>query len=82
MLSIKELFEIVGDINEEMGFNRPLYFESDGNCMIVKWLGETIWNSENDERYFSEEKDDWEPLKPYLKLKCKRLLESIILNHK
>lgn len=43
-----------------------LTFSGDGTNLIIEYLGFKIWNSNDDQRKFDEQKNDYEPMEPYL----------------
>ena len=69
----ENVLEIVSELNgmifdklgEKQYMSNPLSFTiiSDGNFMAIEFEGHTIWNSEDDEREYNEEIDEFEPLK-------------------
>ena len=64
--------EIVGNLNE-LFFTRtnnfnfsPFELRYDGSCHIVKYMGLSIWDDDNEPRYFDEDKNEYEPLEDYI----------------
>jgi len=51
---------------KETKFYVDLCVSYDGNVVLINYLGQAIWNSEDDERHFEEGKDWWEPLLPFI----------------
>ena len=83
----REAVEAVEDINYNIWDNLGLkddycpYLElsTNGDTILVKFLGEVLWNSEDDYRdYIDEENSAREPLKDYL-LGCISELKSYIM---
>jgi hypothetical protein len=85
---IKEVDDIVTDLNNllfdqlETKIKNPeeisLSFNSNGYIVIVKYLGVTIWNSEDDGRKYDYDLDDYEEtLKSYL-IKQVNLINNVI----
>ena len=81
-----EIFSAVADINSliidrygdkdcEEGYY--LYITTDVFCYNIDFLGKIIWSSENDERKFDEEKDEYEPLIVFLKRAYNQEIEKI-----
>ena len=54
-----------------------LEIHTNGFCIVVKFLGEQIWSSENEDRNFDDDANEWEPLEPFLRKKCKDLIIKI-----
>lgn len=66
------------EVNEsETSLEFPAVLESDGFVFRIKWLGQTIWDSWEDEREFNEEKNEYEPLGLYLMEQQKDLLHCL-----
>ncbi len=57
----QELYEKLGEIGGEFSYS------TNGYVHIIKFGEIMIWNSEMDEREWIEEKNDYEPMKPFLK---------------
>ncbi len=57
----QELYEKVGEIGRDFSYSTNGYVD------IVNFGEIMIWNSEMDEREWIEEKNDYEPMKPFLK---------------
>ena len=68
----QELYEKVGEIGAEFSYT------TNGYCDIINFGEIMIWNSEMDEREWIEEKDDYEPLKPFLKRMLSQEIEKLI----
>ena len=83
---ILEVIEIVDKLNPELsddmletfGYN-PFGFElhTNGDCVAIEFLGYPIWSSENDEREYDDEKDDYKPLEEFLRREANKLLDVI-----
>lgn len=56
-----DLYEIHGETEMEFGLL------SNGHSHVVSFGGATLWSSEDDDREWIEEENDYEPLIPYLK---------------
>lgn len=69
---VAEINEEIIDILEKSGFDLPdhyffpLDYVTDGYYELIRFIHIDIWSSENDERDWSEDCDDFEPLKPFL----------------
>ena len=51
-----------------------LTYESDGNVFLIHYLGEMIWNSDNDERpYKDKNEDELIPLYDFLTAETKKI---------
>lgn len=58
-----ELFEKFGDTEMDFGYTTNGYVD------VVTFDDVVLWHSENDDREFDEEKNDWEPFEPFIKRK-------------
>ena len=88
---LEEAFNTVENINleiyEENSENKfvmdrsgLLEIYSDGEGVAIEFLGEEIWNSEDDnysDRYI-EDMDDYLPLENYIKVKIKEYITNIL----
>jgi hypothetical protein len=75
-MTLQEISEVVYSINdlilgEDYDDTKyyPSYFNlvTDGNTIIIQLFGIACWSSEEDERTFFEDKNEYEDLKEYLK---------------
>lgn len=53
--------------------------QTDGLCVIIKFLGNTIWSSENDERDYVDNEDEYEPLAPFLRRERDKMIKDLRL---
>jgi cysteinyl-tRNA synthetase len=84
-----EYIDIITDINEEIILEaekkkQELVFtlvpEIYGYYdIVVNFLGQSIWNSDEDERHFDHQLNDYEPLTPFLIQAMKKQMEDIII---
>ena len=87
---IQDIIEIVNNLNSEIseqtGFGegisyRPVIFNCDGSgylsCAVITFLGEQIWNSEDGERGFDDDKNEYEPLENYLREGITKIVNTI-----
>jgi len=76
-----ECLEIVAELNwsilEDELKENTLEFCSNGFCCLIKFLDNIIWSSENEEREFLEDKDDYEPLKEYVIKKYNEMIDLL-----
>lgn len=56
-----ELYDKVGETEDQF------YYTTNGYVDIIGFGDKTLWNSEEDDRQFDEETDEYEPLTPYIK---------------
>jgi hypothetical protein len=56
----QEMYEKHGDIVDRF------YFMTDGYCDVFGFGDKILWHSEDDDRKFIEELDDYEPFKPFI----------------
>jgi len=54
-----------------------LSIDENQSC-IISFLKMEIWCSENDERDYVEDNDEYEPLEPYLRKEIKKILTMIL----
>lgn len=82
-VEINDLIKVVDELNELLPEGTVHYF---GLVYASYWTAITfgeiqLWCSENDDREFNEDENDWEPLLPYLKKQfCKIGNEVLMLN--
>jgi hypothetical protein len=75
----QEIIDAVRELNAEI-YNRAgieyvsFSAKTDGITFIVEFAGIRIWNDDDDERTFDEEKLKYEPLVPFLR---RRAIEEI-----
>lgn len=72
--------EIYFDLEDCVDFEDGLIaftFNSNGNVIIVKFLGIDLWNSENDERYEINKDMIYEPLEGFLRREANRMIRMI-----
>ena len=88
-LTPEEVVKVVRELNEEMedveDTSESFFFvaHTDGNRSIIKFLGNTLWNSEDDdERELIEGKNEWEPLVNFIHRKRDELFSNIIKHQK
>ena len=64
---IQQIYDVVSQLNEELAelvFNdciTPLEIRTTGFATCVDFLGDQLWNSEDDERIYFENTDTYEP---------------------
>lgn len=77
--SLEAVQTINQDLYEKSDGCQYLYVElqCDGDCIIIKFLDQIIWNSDDDLRIFYEEGNEYEPIENYLRREINELLESI-----
>ncbi len=82
-----EILKIVWNINNDL-YERLEVFESEymiptlefissGDVTLIKFLDFTLWYSEEDEREFCEDKDEYEDLDKYLYRKIKEIIKKL-----
>ena len=64
--------EIINELNEELydkagETDRDFSYSTNGYIDIISFGEIQIWNSEIDDREWIEEKNDYEPFKPFIK---------------
>jgi hypothetical protein len=85
-MKTNEVLDVMDEIAEEFygdllddGKEHDNFFEffSDGyNCKII-FLGITIYKDYDEEREWIEEINDYEPLVPYIKKKCNKIIDNL-----
>lgn len=68
---------IVGCMDSESKYSMPVLLTTDGTSLLIEICGTQIWNDDEDDREFSEEKNEYEPLEPFLRKKINEELELI-----
>lgn len=87
-MSSKEFIEcrdVVDELNDDLDemfeyevvepFYLKMWYES--YEYGIEFLGVIIWSTANDDREFIEDKNDYEPLKPFLQRKITNLIQSL-----
>lgn len=84
---MEEALKTVEDLNQESWsegnetFWEPFEFISTGNYSGITFMGEFVWNSENEERHYDYEKDEYtESIRDFVTKESKEMLR--ILNNK
>ena len=76
--------EIINELNQELYENagevgRDFSYSTNGYVDIVNFGEIMIWNSEMDERGWNEDRDDYEPFKPFIKRMYNQEVEKLSL---
>ncbi len=90
MVEIKEVDDAVEDLNAEMyeanDDTEFVFYElrSSGDCLVVRFAGQHIWDSEDDMRKDIAEDQPmvgptYEPLKPYLRKEAGKIVKELLL---
>lgn len=84
---INEALEVIENINDEIcdilnenyGENfLVLELCTDGNSVIINFMGRhQLWFSDEDERDFYEETNEYEPLEKYLRRRAQKIIDQI-----
>lgn len=71
--------EVYDFLSENYGGTFPLFeLLTDGNSTIITFMGHhRLWFSDEDEREFDEEKDEYEPLDGYLRREAQEIINQI-----
>lgn len=77
-----EYLDIINELNEELykRFEETEYdfnYSTNGNVDIIAFGNLQLWNSEMDDRDWIEEKNDYEPLKPFIKLLFNKEIDKL-----
>lgn len=79
---LKEAIDAVDELNDDVEYVEGLSeiftysVQTDGTCAIIKFLGCTLWSSEDDEREFYEDRNEYESLVGF----CRRERDKMIGN--
>ena len=84
---MNEFLEAVNDLNQELyekfgddyHYERQFNYTTNGYCDIINFGEIMIWNSEMDEREWIEEKNDYEPFKPFIRRMYNQEIEKLQL---
>lgn len=80
---IKEAIEAMEQVNEDiynmLGVDEfpSIIAETSGSSIALTFAGETIWYDDDDDRQFIEDKNDYEPLVPFLKRKIMKVIQGL-----
>ncbi len=79
--AIKEAISVVTEMNFELydlcEASPMIAIETNGMGMIITFLGEILWSYEDDDRKFDEDKNEYEDLSNYLKIKINKVIEGL-----
>jgi hypothetical protein len=83
---MNEFLEAVNDLNQELyekfgddyHYERQFNYTTDGSVDIVNFGEIMVYCSELDEREWIEEKNDYEPLKPFLKRMLSQEIDKLV----
>ena len=74
----QEIFELFNE--EDQAWDAMEYtieMKTNGDVVVIKFLGQHIWNSEDDERQTNEETEDYEHLDIFLRREINKLMNTI-----
>jgi hypothetical protein len=77
-----DIRQIVQELNEELydDFSEETYlfsYTTIGYIGTISFSGITLWHSEDDEREFFEDVNDYEPMKAFLRRECNMLIDRL-----
>ena len=78
-MDIKEILDIIWELNCEAYdyFGEDLFTaKTDGNTILINFLGVCIWNSDDDMREYTEE-DEYEPLSKYITREAHKIIRKL-----
>ena len=81
---ISEIYAAVEELNDEMyvglDWYVPFSMESFGYAnTYIKFMGEVVWQSQDDPRDFDEDRNEYEPLKPFLIKEARKMFADLAL---
>lgn len=80
-----ELIDIVDDFNliifakDEDNYEPAFFYSTNGTTDTISFYGKVLWNSDDDDREWLEEIQDYEPLKPFLLKKLNIYIDGITI---
>lgn len=77
--AVEQLNEEIYDYFEGFGLSFPLFdLKTDGFVIIIDFMGYLqLWNSDEDEREFYEEANEYESLEQYLRREAQEIINQI-----
>jgi len=80
--SIKETVDAIDNINGDLfekTDNESIIVElkTTGCVTIIEFCGISIWSSEDDDRQYIDQIDEYEPIEPFLRKKVNEVIETI-----
>jgi hypothetical protein len=78
-----EYIDIVNELNDNLykifGDDIEYFFsyETNGYIDVILFGDHILWNSDNDDRMFIEEKNDYEPLSPFIKKQFNQYVDML-----
>lgn len=85
-MDLLELNEVIEDLNndlyekfgDDVSLDRLWGYETVGYYTLIKFGEFVLWNSEDDEREWIEDKNDYEPMKPFLIRKLNEEIDKLV----
>lgn len=85
IIKIQEAIEAVNILNQEVynyfesfSMTWPLFdLKTDGDCIIIDIGNHRMWFSEEDERVFDENKNEYEPIESFLRREGQKIIDQI-----
>ena len=84
---MNDIIKIIENINEDIYKSKAFYLTGYtlnlctlvyyGYGTYIEFLNMTLWNSEEDEREFDEEANEWEPLEPFLRNEINKIIQEL-----
>ena len=81
---MEKYIKIIQTLNEELDekmktFDHGFYFSysTEGYIHMIEFMNELLWDSENEGRKFDKEKNEYEPLMPYIKRKFNDYVDEL-----
>jgi hypothetical protein len=84
-LGTDEVVKCVSELNQELfdmskepnSFMPPFTYSTDGYGEAVNFYNNQIWNSENDNRLFDDDKNDYEPIRNCLIREANKIIREL-----
>lgn len=79
IIVVEELNQEIYDYFEKYGLTFPLFeLKTDGFSVIINFMGQhRLWCSDEDEREYHEETDEYESLEEYLRRESQKIITQI-----
>lgn len=75
---LKLVEELNQEIYEKHGYTEEQFFLTANGFIYILGFGDiTLWHSEDDDRKWIEKKNDYEPMKPFIKRKLKKYAKRL-----
>ncbi len=81
-MEIIDYIELVSELNQELyndhNIDSRFSYTTDGLFDSISFDDKILWYSDDDDREWIESKNDYEPLKPFIKKKLNKYIDELV----